>query len=71
MIQSVGWKVCDFFAGLKGVDERKRYKAMLLANIRAALDALHENGFAHCDLHIENVFFMTRTVVFSLTILNI
>jgi hypothetical protein len=39
---------------------------LLLQNIRTALDGLHANGFAHCDLTLDNVFFDEKMDCFFL-----
>lgn len=56
LIESVGETLPNALRRYVSRDERMRFKELVKTQVHEGLLELHGKGFAHCDLHINNVF---------------
>lgn len=56
LIKSVGETLPNALRKYKTPEERTVFKALVKSQVSLGLQELHGKGFAHCDLHVGNVF---------------
>jgi RIO-like serine/threonine protein kinase len=56
LIKSVGETVRNALLLYESTETRLQFKEQVKDQVLLALQELHAHGYAHCDLHIDNVF---------------
>lgn len=57
LITSIGYMAIHVLGRINDDSQRQEMYTKMIREVRMGLDSLHELGFAHCDLCIDNVFY--------------